>query len=136
MGKQLPHENVFTRLARSDIEGIGVFAIRDIPRGTNIFPNDKLGISWIGKAVVDGISDANIAQLYMEFAIRKDDQYGCPSNFNSMTVGWYLNEPRRGDDANVVVDADYSFFAKRNIRIGEELTVHYADFSDAKVKAG
>lgn len=130
MGEQLPHENAFTRLGRSDIEGIGVFAIRDIPHGTNIFPNDRLGIRWIDRTAIDRISDINIAKLYAEFAIRKGNQLGCPTNFNSMTVGWYLNEPLAGSSPNVIVDGGYSFFAARDIAVGEELTARYTDFSD------
>jgi uncharacterized protein len=130
MELQLPHENAFTRLGRSEIDGIGVFAIRDIPLGTNIFPNDRLGIKWINKAIIDTISDDTIRKLYAEFAIRKGELLGCPANFNSMTVGWYLNEPVRGDKPNVVVDGNYAFFAARDIAAGEELTARYADFSD------
>ena len=130
MNDLLPHANAFTRLGPSDIDGIGVFALRKIPKGTNIFANDKLGIRWIDRTVIDTIDDPVIADLYSKFAIRRGDQYGCPANFNSMTVGWYLNEPPRGQAANVVVDEDYSFIAPRDIEPGEELTVRYGDFSD------
>lgn len=37
----LPHERVFARLGISPISGVGVFAIRDIPQGTDLFPNGK-----------------------------------------------------------------------------------------------
>jgi SET domain-containing protein len=129
MDDQYPHTNAFTRLAPSGIAGIGVFAIRDIPQGTNVFPNDALGIRWIDRAIIDNVDEA-IAQLYAEFAIRRGDQYGCPANFNSMTVGWYLNEPSFGNCENVIVDSDYFFFAARDIGRGEELTVCYRNFSD------
>jgi hypothetical protein len=33
----LPHDDVYTRLQCSPIHGVGVFAIRDVPKGTNIF---------------------------------------------------------------------------------------------------
>jgi hypothetical protein len=130
MAKELPHESAFTRLAPSDIAGVGVFALRDISEETDIFPNDRLGIRWIDRSIVDGIEDRTARELYAEFAIRQGEQYGCPENFNSMTVGWYLNEPKPGDDPNVVVDANYAFFAAREIRAGEELTVRYENFSE------
>src|SRR5437762_1134312 len=68
MDDEYPHTNAFTRLAPSGIAGIGVFAIRDIPQGTNIFPNDKLGIRWIDHAAIDDVDEAS-AELYAEFAI-------------------------------------------------------------------
>jgi hypothetical protein len=129
MDPQYPHAKVFTRLAPSAIAGIGVFAIRDIPHRTNLFPNDKLGIRWIDRAAIVELDEVS-AKLYAEFAIRRGGQYGCPANFNSMTVGWYLNEPNAGTLENVTVDAEYSFFAARDISVGEELTVRYRDFSD------
>ncbi len=125
----LPHDRVFTRLARSDIAGIGVFAIQPIPCGTPLFENDRLGIRWVDRADVESVSEPELRRLYDEFAIRKGDRYGCPVNFNSMTIGWYLNEPRPGEPANVVADAEYRFRAGRDIAAGEELTIRYAGFS-------
>src|ERR1019366_4551987 len=126
MDSKFPHENTFTRLKISNIEGIGVFAIRPIPRGTDVFRDDIFGIRWLDKEIIEAVSDPNIVKLYEQFSIRRGDKYGCPINFNSMTVGWYLNEPRFDDAPNIVVDASYHFYASRNIDVGEELTVRYA----------
>ena len=35
--RKLPHEGVYTRIKPSNIHGVGVFAISDIPKGTYVF---------------------------------------------------------------------------------------------------
>ncbi|MDB5396676.1 MAG: hypothetical protein JWM91_4182 [Rhodospirillales bacterium] len=53
--------------------------------------------------------------------MRRGDQLGCPTNFNSLTVGWYLNEPDEGVAANVFVNSKCEFIADRDVVAGEEL---------------
>lgn len=127
----LPHEGVYVRLGVSDIEGVGVFAIRRIPEGTNIFANDKVELVWVEKAALDaaGLSAAE-RDLYEAFGINRGDKVGVPVNFHNLTPGWYLNEPAEGGSANVRVDAKMNFFASRDIAEGEELTVDYEAFSE------
>ena len=132
MATKLPHEGVWVRLGVSAIEGIGVFAIRDIPKGTDIFANDRVPLTWVGRAELDGagLSEAERA-LYHDFGIRRGEEIGCPANFNNLTPGWYLNEPPAGEAANVAADARFAFTARRDIEEGEELTIDYSGFSDA-----
>jgi hypothetical protein len=127
----LPHEGVFVRLAPSPIEGIGVFAIAPIPKGTNIFANDRNELRWIEEAELEraGLSPEQ-RQLYDDFAVNHDGKLGVPKNFNLLTTGWYLNEPRDGEAANVGVTANLEFVALRDIAVGEELTLRYATFSE------
>jgi hypothetical protein len=44
---KLPHIGVFVRLKPSRLHGIGVFAIRDIPRGTYVFQPDSEELLWV-----------------------------------------------------------------------------------------
>jgi len=127
----LPHEQVYARLACSDIEGVGVVAIRPIPKGTNIFANDKVEMVWVAESELEraDLSEAE-RSLYRDFGIRRGAEIGCPVNFHNLTPGWYLNEPRDGDQANVRVDGEFNFFAVRDIAEGEELTVRYDQFSN------
>jgi hypothetical protein len=39
-----PHQGVYVRLRPSKLHGVGVFAIREIPPGTNLFPHDPGGL--------------------------------------------------------------------------------------------
>jgi hypothetical protein len=128
----LPHQGVYVRLGISEIHGIGVFAIRPIPQGTNIFANDAVEIMWVDTAAL-AAADLGPAQrsFYEDFGIRKGDRIGCPVNFNNLTPGWYLNEPAPDEEANVSSDASFNFTAARDIEEGEELTIRYLDFSRA-----
>lgn len=121
-----PHESVYTRIKPSRLHGVGVFAIQRIPKGARIFAGDDEGFHWIPRHSLGRLS-AETRRLYDDFAVIREDRYGCPRNFNLMTVSWYLNESRK---PNVRCDANYDFFATTEIRPGEELTVDYASYSD------
>jgi hypothetical protein len=131
MTEELPHEGVYARLGVSEIAGVGAFAIHPIPKGTNVFANDQRSMNWIDARLVDALPDDSPEKsLYLEFGVRQDDRVGCPANFNLLTVGWYLNEPREGEEPNLAVTRDYQMIARRDIAEGEELTVRYETFSD------
>ncbi|PYJ84527.1 MAG: hypothetical protein DME22_12480 [Verrucomicrobia bacterium] len=100
--RTMPHEQVYARIGRSKIHGVGVFAIRDIPKGTKIFPDDDSELIW-------------------------GETYGPPNSFNLMTVAWYLNHSKT---PNVGCDKDYTFFALRDIKKGEELTADYHTYNE------
>lgn len=128
---QLPHEQVYVRLAPSKVHGIGVFAIRPIPEGTNIFANDRVQLVWVeADALQRSALSEEQKRLYRDFGIKRGSRTGCPVNFNNLTPGWYLNEPPDGEEASVRVDEQLSFFAARDIEQGEELSVVYSDFSE------
>lgn len=129
---RLPHEQVYVRLGLSAIHGIGVFAIRPIPQGTNIFANDAVEMVWVAKAelAAAGLTPAE-RSFYEDFGIQSGDRIGCPVNFHNLTPGWYLNEPAPGTEANVSPDEEFNFTAARDIAPGEELTIRYLDFSRA-----
>lgn len=131
MNTKLPHDGVFTRLRPSKIHGIGVFAIRDIPKDTYIFTGDNSKIVWVNKIEVDGQEPA-IQELYNDFCIIQGSKYYCPDNFNNLNVGWYLNESK--ENPNVRCDDNYDFYALRDIEKDEELTVNYSTFSEYPCK--
>jgi hypothetical protein len=129
-----PHRGVYTRLCPSRVDegGVGVFAIRPIPRGELIFWGDNEEIHWVDEASFKRQPKA-IRELYRDFPTIKGPRYGCPLNFNRLTVAWYINEPRKGERPNVRCEAgqgEYDFYALRDIKAGEELTVVY-DYSDS-----
>ncbi|MEA3001293.1 MAG: uncharacterized protein QOH81_81 [Sphingomonadales bacterium] len=130
MPRKLPHEQVYVRLGLSAVHGIGVFAIRRIPRGTNIFANDAVEMVWVEKAALEA-ADPTPAEraLYVDFGIHRGERIGCPVNFHNLTPGWYLNQPAPDEQPNVASDEAFSFTAARDIEEGEELTIRYLDFS-------
>jgi hypothetical protein len=131
MAAELPHEHVHVRLGLSRVQGIGVFAIRPIAKGTRLFANDPTPIRWISVDRLEraGLSEAE-RRFYEDFGIRRGERIGCPPNFNRLTPSWYLNEPPAGEAPNVRSGADYTFFAAREIAKGEELLIDYASFSE------
>ncbi|GAC1578487.1 MAG: hypothetical protein NVS3B5_11170 [Sphingomicrobium sp.] len=130
MRPALPHLGVPTRIGRSDIHGVGVFAICAIEEGTQLFAHDDAEISWIDFASVDeaGPGPAERA-LYTDFAIRRDGKLGCPISFDLLTPGWYVNQPRDGEAANLRATHDLRMIAARDLAAGEELTICYSAFN-------
>lgn len=131
---KMPHEGVYARISPSKIHGVGVFAIRPIPKGTKIFAGDDSGLIWMKRSALklDELPQ-KVRQLYDQFCLIEDkgETYGCPKSFNLMTVAWYLNHSKT---PNVGCDKDYVFFALRDIKAGEELTADYNaynEFADA-----
>jgi SET domain-containing protein len=143
---ELPHTYVYTRLRPSRIHGIGVFALRRIKKNTHLFPDDKTEMVWIDEDRFDRTRKRipkEILRLYDDFAVVRKSRtkrghsmvertdYGCPASFNCMTMAWYLNQPKKGQSPNVRCDPEtYEFYAERDIRPGEELTVVYRTFSE------
>jgi SET domain-containing protein len=125
MHKALPHFQIYARIAVSEIHGVGVKAIRPIKKGTYIFYGDDDKIHWIKKSALRGLPK-ELMKLYKDFCIEKGAWYGCPGNFNKMTPAWYLNHSA---NPNVACDKGYRFYALRDIKKNEELTVDYRTYS-------
>ena len=126
MPAKLPHNQVYARISRSKINGVGVKAIRPIKKGKYIFQGDNDDLIWVSRNKISKLP-SEIKKLNIDFAIFKDGQFGCPVSFNLLTPAWYLNHSKR---PNVGCDSKYNFFALRNIKKGEELTVDYDTYSE------
>jgi hypothetical protein len=122
-----PHKGVYVRLRPSDLHdaGIGVFAIRPIPKNTKIFAGENEEIVWRDASSLP--KKGELRRLYDDFAIIREKVYGCPTSFNRLTPAWYINESKK---PNVRCDENYDFYSLRDIDDGEELTVDYSTFSD------
>jgi hypothetical protein len=129
-----PHERLYTRLKPSPINGVGVFAIRKIKKGTRLFSEDLDEMRWIKED--DLPKQKQVREFYDDFAVWKNGRCGVPRHFHRLTMSWYLNDPRKGEKPNVACDENYEFRALRNIKPGEELTVDSSTYSDhAKARA-
>jgi len=126
--KGRPHDGVYTRLRVSRVggAGIGVFAVIDIPQGTDVFGADDAETVFINKEETVALTP-EIRKLYHDFCVLKSNRYECPSNFNSLTVSWYLNT---SESPNVEPDSNLRFKAIRDIKAGEELFANYAEYSE------
>ncbi len=108
---------VYCELRPSSIQGIGVFAIREIPIGTNPFSDDD-------EVVVD-------KKDIPEFLLPTVEKYcySTPSyffvprlGFNHVNLLRYLNHSK---EPNMVLNEDGSFISLRAISKDEELTFDY-----------
>jgi FRG domain-containing protein/SET domain-containing protein len=125
--REAAHDNVYSRLKPSPMtkNGVGVFAIKPIPKGAKIFVGENEEILWTDRRYLPKLR--SIRKLYDDFCIIRGERYGSPTCFNRLTVAWFLNE---SDKPNIRCDENYDFCALRNIRSGEELTVDYDTYSD------
>lgn len=99
-------------LKPSVIHGVGVFAVRDFTAGEHLplFSEDYVVLGkW-----PDSPFDA--------YCFEGSRGIVAPPDFTCMSVGWYLNS---SSNPNARRDASYEWFALRNIKSGEEITIDY-----------
>ncbi|MCE9561049.1 MAG: SET domain-containing protein [Planctomycetes bacterium] len=103
--------------------GVGVFATTNIPQGTmlrELFGDDDVRrLSWEEFAAWDVPEDVK-----EHYVTRYETECFVPKDLNRMSVGWYLND---SETPNVAHDANYNYFALRDIAMGEELLIRYDD---------
>lgn len=125
---QLQH-NTYAMLKASPIHGIGVFAIRDIPKGCRTIFSSGVG-EWKKIPIADVEQlPANIRNLVETYCLYDEGNYFVPDyGFKLMDLVLYLNH---SDEPNLVSvnDGDY-FEAVRDIKEGEELLVNYQNIAE------
>jgi hypothetical protein len=124
--RPLPHDGVYARIGRSALHGVGVLAIRAIPKGTCVFAGEDERATWLSRRFVHTLSPA-LRALYEDFGMVDGDRIGVPRNLNRLSVGWYVNH---SETPNLIAGDDGRFRALRRIRAGEELTADYRTFVD------
>ncbi|OGN06706.1 MAG: hypothetical protein A2750_03200 [Candidatus Yanofskybacteria bacterium RIFCSPHIGHO2_01_FULL_45_42] len=124
-----PHQDVYVRLRPSKIHGVGCFAICDIPAGTDPFKQSGGKMIWVSRRSLRGLP-RELKKLYGDFCVRKGNKYGCPANFNQLDVSWYLNHSKKPNMVCRVEKGVYNFYAARDIRKGEEITIDYYKYND------
>ncbi|GAB2814113.1 SET domain-containing protein [Ferruginibacter profundus] len=123
--------NTYVMLKPSPIEGVGVFAITDIPKGCrDMFSKPGTDDEWVTvpKTEVDALPPH--AQFIVgNYCLYDEDNYFIPGNgFKKIDLSLFLNH---ADIANIISinDGDY-FEAVRDIKAGEELLVDYGEIVD------
>ena len=120
--------NTYCRFKPSGIQGVGVFAIRDIPDGVNPFQGIHVQ-KWIEFNMYELQElDKEILQMIDDFCVvEKDGSVLIPENgLNGMDISFFLNH---SSEPNLkTVDEGFTFVTLRNISKGEELTVGYETY--------
>jgi SET domain-containing protein len=112
--------NEFSFILKPSAHGVGVFAVHNIKQDTRMRVFGDTNPRRVFKK-------DDIPVVFRDFCADRGDTMICPPDFGYMPVGWYLNhssdsnaEPRGGYSEN-----GYTFFAKRDIQEGEEITIDY-----------
>jgi SET domain-containing protein len=126
--KELSAETFIT-LKPSPVHGIGVFALRDIPRGCKTLFSKNVG-EWIKVPITDieklPEQSRNLVETY---CLYDETHYYLPDyGFKVMDLVNYLNH---SSTPNVIsVNEGEYFESLRDIREGEELLVNYGEIVD------
>ena len=134
--------DIFVALGNSDVHGIGVIAVKDIPKGTNPFvtpyrPGFPEKIVDITEEEVD-LMPEETQKLVRAFFVKSHGTYPVMwSGLNGINISFYMNhsgEPNMVADDNFGVNATARvkvgmvftpFLTNRDISKGEELTWDY-----------
>jgi SET domain-containing protein len=121
--KQLS-ESTYVMIQPSPIHGIGVFAIRDIPKGTQDIFSQGFG-EWIevSREEVESLPEHSRA-LVENHCLFDEKSYFIPEyGFKMVDLVIYLNH---SETPNVIsINDGERFEAIRDIKVGEELLVDY-----------
>ncbi len=124
--------NTYVMIKPSPIEGIGVFAIRDIPKGCrdmfsrSVIRHDE----WIRIPKTDiDLLPAHSKTLVETYCLFDEENYYVPEyGFKKMDLVNFLNH---SDTPNIISINEGEFFeALRDIANGEELLVDYGELVD------
>ncbi|MFA5126295.1 MAG: SET domain-containing protein-lysine N-methyltransferase [archaeon] len=120
--------NTYCRLKPSKCHGVGVYAIKDIPKGINPFKREKPQ-SWIKINIKEiGITNKEIIKMIDAFyVIKKNGDFWVNSGgLVSMGMSFYLNTSKK---PNIRTTDDGEHFKTiKKIKKGEELLTDYADY--------
>jgi len=121
--------DTWVALQPSPIHGIGVFAIRDIPRGCRSIFSEGVG-EWIRIPIADVEKlPAHSRNLVETYCLYDETDYFVPDyGFKVMDLVLYLNH---SSVPNIRSVNDGLFFeALEDIKAGTELLVSYTDIAD------
>lgn len=138
--EQLLHElrdQTYVMLRPSSIEGIGVFALRDIPKGCRDMFSPPLAADDyvpVPRATIDQLP-AHARRLVETYCLYDAESYYLPgSGFKKLDLVHFLNH---SDTPNVAsVDDGNWFVALRDIVAGEELLVDYGELVEDEASTG
>ena len=127
---ELAHET-WIGLKPSPVHGIGVFALRDIPRGCRSLFSRNVG-EWIRLPIADVEKLPDHSRSLIEtYCLYDDENYYVPDyGFKVMDLVNYLNH---SSEPNIVSVNDGEYFETiKDIAAGEELLVNYGEIVEVE----
>lgn len=124
-------QETYATLKPSSVHGIGVFAIRDIPKGCKDIFSKNVG-EWIKLPIADVEKlPAHARTLVETYCVYDETDYYVPDyGFKIVDMVNYLNH---SSNPNLISVNDGEYFeAIRNIAAGEELFVNYGSIVDVE----
>ena len=122
-------KDTYVMIKPSPLHGIGVFAIRDIPKGTRDIFSQGVG-EWIKLTITEVEALPNHSRVLVENHCLFDEGYYYVPDYGFKLVDLviYLNQ---SETPNVISINEGEFFeAIRDIATGEELLVDYGTIVD------
>lgn len=122
-------EDTYVMLKPSPVEGIGVFAIRDIPKGCRTIFSAGIG-EWV-KLSFEEVEKlpAHARNLVETYCLYDDENYFVPGyGFKMMDMVLYLNHSSQFNITSV--NDGEQFEALRDIKTGEELLLNYGSIAE------
>ncbi len=116
--------NTWVMIQPSGVHGIGVFAVRDIPKGCrNMFSGEMGEWTTVQRAEVAALPQ-HAKDLVENFCLYDEDNYFLPAQgFKAIDLSLFLNHSA---EPNVISIDDGAYFeTTRPIKKGEELLVDY-----------
>ena len=127
-------KNTYCRLRASKIEGVGIFAIRDIPKGKDPFAGIKQPKWHKFEAKEIKNLDKEVLKMIDDFFVIEDDGsvYIPETGLNGIDISFFVNNSKNPNLKIVGNGKDEAlvFKAARPIKKGEELTVSYSTYDD------
>jgi SET domain-containing protein len=123
--------DTYVMIKPSPLDGIGVFAIRDIPKGCRTMFSKNIG-EWIKipKTEIE-LLPAHSKTLIETYCLYDDENYFVPDyGFKVMDLVNFLNH---SDEPNIISINDGEFFeAIADIPAGQELLINYEAIVESK----
>lgn len=120
----------FSFILKPSEHGVGVFATHDIKKDTHLRlfgDGETIDLRSLVRKKED------VPKIFHGYCMDRGDELVCPTDFGHMHVGWHLNH---SDSPNTYPDSDYKWYAARNIKLGEEITIDYNSLAEPEEEKG
>jgi SET domain-containing protein len=116
-------ENIYCRIGISKVHGVGVIAIKDIPKGINPYQGirEEKYIEFTEKEIE--LLDTEVRKMIKDFFVIADGKTLIPEDgLNSINISFFQNH---SPNPNVTTLDGETFITLKEIKKGEELTYDY-----------